>query len=590
MREIKFIYQCMNKAAPWYLPVNLINIGFTYFIFFGSLLIGRYVINCFIYEQTRLEMLIAYIMIYGVILFISSIGTYFITNIFNPLQEIQIAKYMSSMIYRKCNEIDIECYQEKEFYDKYVRAVNDAPKRVIEAKNLMVNVIMAFLKITTIIGLFSTMNFTFTVVSILFCAVSFITVGKMNKLSHDSYIKETPIHRKAEYINRLFRNSNYAKEIKIYRIQDFLVQKFIETKEQLISTKEYAVHKLLRILFSANALSSTLRAFTNMYVIYLIIQGELTVGDFTVVYASVVSLSDSISAIFNSIPEVKRNIKLIEAMKQILDYVPKRRNNPTGKLIEVGSLVLTFRDVDFAYPCNPDYKVLNKINLTLHEGEKLAIVGLNGSGKSTFIKLLLGLYLQDQGSITLNNLSYDNYKTEEFRKLFGVVFQDYAVHSISIAENILFKSKLSKAEEDAVWEALEFSGLAEKVRKLPNTIYCPISKEFDENGIYLSGGEYQRLAIARAYVKNSRILIMDEPTSALDPIAESDIMERLYKLGKDKMVICISHRLSSTIYSDRIAVFEQGRIVECGSHEDLMNKKGVYYSMFQKQAKYYKLD
>ncbi len=587
MREVRFIYKCMHKATPWYLPVNVINIGFTYFIFFGSLLICRYVVNYFIYEQTNFHMLITYIMIYGVTLFISNVATYLIVNIFNPLQEVQITKYMSSMVYRKCNEIDIECYQEEEFYDKYIRAVNDAPERVIEVKNLIVNAIMALLKITTIIGLFTTMNCVFTVVSILYCVLSFISFKKMNQLFNDSYLKETPVNRKAEYISQLFRNPSYAKEIKLYRIQDFLTDKFLLAKDQLIAIKGNTVHRLLTVLFSTNALNSMLRAFTNIYVIYLIFQGKLTVGDFTVVFAVVISLSDSMSAILNLIPEVKKNIKLIEAMKQILDYIPKINYNSSGKQVEPGSLVLRFHDVSFAYPCNPDHRVLNNINLTIHEGEKLAVVGLNGSGKSTFIKLLLGLYLQDQGDITLNSLPYDLYQTDEFRKIFGVVFQDYIIHCVSIAENILFKNKLSEKEEEEVWEALEFSGLADKVRNLPNTIYCPISREFDESGIYLSGGEYQRLAIARAYVKKPRILILDEPTSALDPIAENDIMKRLYKLGMDKTIICISHRLSSTIYSDRIAVFDHGCITEYGSHEDLMSKKGLYYSMFQKQAEYY---
>lgn len=587
MKEIKFAYQCMHKAAPWYLMINLINIGFTYFGFFGSLLISRYVINYFIYEQENFTRLISYIMIYGVVLFISSMGTYLITNIYNPLQEVKITKYMDSMVYRKCNEIDIECYQEEEFYDKYIRAVEDAPARIIEAKNLMVNEILALLKITTIIGLFATMNFVFTAAAILFCVLSFITVRKMNQLFYDSYLRETPVHRKAEYINQLFRNPNYAKEIKLYGIHGFLTDKFMLAKNQLIAIKRDIVHRLLTLLFSANALSSMLQALTNIYVIYLIIQGKLTVGDFTVVFVAVTSLSESMSAILNLIPEVKKNIKLIETVKQILDYVPKRNYNTLGRKVEAGSFVLQFHGVSFAYPCNPDYRVLNNIKLTLHEGEKLAVVGLNGSGKSTFIKLLLGLYQQNQGDITLNCLPYEAYQTEEFRKLFGVVFQDYAVHCISIAENILFKKELSKKEEEAVWKALEFSGLADKIRSFPDTIYSPISREFDEHGIYLSGGEYQRLAIARAYVSNSRILILDEPTSALDPIAENDIMERLYKLGKEKTVICISHRLSSTIYSDRIVVFDQGSIAESGSHEDLMSKKGLYYSMFQKQAEYY---
>lgn len=577
----------MHNAAPWYLPVNLINIGFVYFIFFGSLLISRYVVNSFLYGQADFHTLIAHIMIYGAGLFISSIGSYLTAYIFNPLQEVRITKYMSGMVYRKCNEIDIECYQERDFYDKYVRAVNDAPARVIEAKNLIVSAITALLKITTIIGLFTTMRLEFTVVSVLFCVLSFLAVKKTNRLFQDAYLEETPVHRKAEYINQLFRKADFAKEIKLYGIQDFLADKFMQAKDQLMAVKGKTVHSLLTVLFSTNALISLLRAFTNIYVIYLILQGELMVGDFTVVFAAVASLSDSMSAVLNLIPETKKNINLIKAVEQLLDYRPKRNCSASGRQVEAGPLVLRFHNVSFAYPCNQGSRILNNINLTIQDGEKLAVVGLNGSGKSTFIKLLLGLYLQDQGDITLNGLPYDVYQTDEFRNIYGVVFQDYTVHCTSIAENILFKKNLSREEEEEVWAALAFSGLADKVRNLPDTIYCPVSREFDENGVYLSGGEYQRLAIARAYIKKPRILILDEPTSALDPIAENDIMKRLYQLGMDKTVICISHRLSSAIYSNKIAVFDHGCIAEYGSHEDLMNRKGLYYSMFQKQAEYY---
>ena len=282
MKEMKFIYQCMHKAAPWYLFVNLINIVFSYFIFLGLLLFSRYVVNFFVYGQKEFSILITYVVIYGIVLFVSKTITYLTTSIFNPLQEIKITKYMNRLIYVKCGEVDLECYQEQEFCDKYARAINDAPARVIEAKNLVTNGVTASLRFITIFGLFTKMSMVFIVTAVLFCLLSFLSMKKINNIFHEAYLKETPVNRKAEYINQLFRNPSYAKEIKLFRIQDFLTDKFIQSREQLADVKENVVRRLLRILFSANALSSVLRAFINIYVIYLIFHGKLTVGDFTV--------------------------------------------------------------------------------------------------------------------------------------------------------------------------------------------------------------------------------------------------------------------------------------------------------------------
>ena len=277
--------------------------------------------------------------------------------------------------------------------------------------------------------------------------------------------------------------------------------------------------------------------------------------------------------------------------RKLLDYEPTvyvRAEGVRGEEVR-GGVCLSVDGVSFAYPNRPEAVVLQDVSVRIAQGEKVAIVGRNGSGKSTFLKLLLGFYEPGAGEVTLNGRRVSAYDRDSFYGAFGVVFQDVQIYCTTVAENVLFRNEWSKEDEKRVWAALEFSGLGQKVRSLEKGIHTAVTKEFDQGGVYFSGGEYQRLAIARAYARDPKVLLFDEPASALDAIAEREIMDRLYELGRGKTVICVSHRLSSTIGADRILVFDEGRIVESGSHRELMDRQGVYYDMFLKQTEGYQL-
>ncbi|MBR6649829.1 MAG: ABC transporter ATP-binding protein, partial [Clostridia bacterium] len=258
--------------------------------------------------------------------------------------------------------------------------------------------------------------------------------------------------------------------------------------------------------------------------------------------------------------------------------------NITEDMLKNGNI--EFRSVSFKYPGCENY-VLKDIGITIKNGEKLSVVGFNGAGKTTFIKLLCGLYLPTEGVITLNGYDIKTIHPALYRKMLGVIFQDFQLFAFSVKENIVLGENYDKQRLEWV---IEKSGIKDKIDGLSKSIDTSISKEFDENGIEFSGGEGQKLASARAYYRDAQIVILDEPTASLDPIAESLLYERFNSIMKNKTAVYISHRLASVKFCDNVAVFENGKIVEYGTHDELMELGGTYKAMFSTQAEYYKGD
>lgn len=581
------IFKIIYRASPAYIWINIFNVVLQFIFFPASLLFYKVIVDLFVYGQPKMGKVVIGLVLFQGLKLVCDVFYNWVTQIYNGLQLIKIREHVNGLIYHKSKEMDIECYERTDFYDEYVRALEDGPGWLQDTVNIVCSLLAALLQIGTVIGLFLSMGYIFIFVAILYCVQSWVTLKMTNKLFYQGYLLDTPVNRKTDYIDGIFKGYPYVKELKLYQAHDFFIRRFFSLRDQLKALKKRRVADLLKILFASNLVGSCLKAFVNIYVIYRITQGVYTVGDFTLVFASVIALSGSVSEIINNVPNMKNNKKLIGSLIRLLNYVPGRKTSGHASLPAKAQIEICVNNMSFAYPNQQDRNVLQHISLKIREGEKIAIVGENGSGKSTFLKLLLGLYEPTEGSITINDKEYSEYDRTEWQKLFGVVYQDYQVYQVSIAENILFRSKLDEEDKKLVWEALEFSGLADKVRSLEKGIDSVLFREFSEDGVFLSGGEYQRLVIARAYARKARLIVFDEPTSALDPMAADDIMSRLYRMGENKTVICVSHRLTTTVSSDRILVFDQGNIAECGSHEELMNKQGLYYEMFTKQSDYY---
>lgn len=330
---------------------------------------------------------------------------------------------------------------------------------------------------------------------------------------------------------------------------------------------------------TANALRDGISYF---YIGFLAVTKAITVGDFSMCVSAAGTLYWSLYGIVDGVQSVAQKCAYAHRYIEFLQF-PAAMKKGT-KTVKQGEHTIEFHHVSFKYP-RTEKLVLNDINLTIKSGEHLSIVGLNGAGKTTFIKLLCRLYDVTSGEILVDGMNIKEYSNEEYRKLFAVVFQDFELFAFSLRENIAFGER---ADESEIERVLKLAGLWEDVQKLPNGLDTMIYKSFDENGTDLSGGQRQKTAIARALYRNAPVVILDEPTAALDPVAEYEVYRQFNSLVGGKTAVYISHRLSSCKFCDRIVVFADDTIKESGTHDELAAiDGGIYAKMFAEQAKYY---
>jgi ATP-binding cassette subfamily B protein len=324
-----------------------------------------------------------------------------------------------------------------------------------------------------------------------------------------------------------------------------------------------------------------------VYLGWQVLDRIIDIGNFTTLLIGTGNLSSSLFYMVILIPQMAEHSLFVNNLREILEYKSSMESTEDLKIVQKEknhSILLD--NVSFRYNSSAD-NILKNISLRIDKGEKIALVGENGAGKSTLIKLILRLYDPQSGSMYLDEENYKDLDVSSLRKEIAVVYQDFQAFAFSIGENVLTKELGGREDEDKVWEALRESGLSTKIENLPDKLNTPLTDEFEENGISFSGGENQKLAIARAMCKDAGVIIMDEPSSSLDPLSEYDMYLQMFNMCRDKTLILISHRLYSTKMVDKIYYMESGSILECGSHEELMKQNGKYARMYHIQAEQY---
>lgn len=388
------------------------------------------------------------------------------------------------------------------------------------------------------------------------------------------------------YVFDLISDFSIGKEVRMYNLKNYIVKKYEETSKE--SDRFYN-----RTFFNntKNALFSSTTANLQLIFVYFILLTQalnntgFTYGDFTVQFNAVNTLSSTLMTIIGSVLAINQMGFYIDDLQKFVE-LPRIAYNKGMDIEECPTYNFEFVNVCFKYPGSKEYALKN-VNVSFSTDQKLSFVGLNGAGKTTFVKLLLRLYDVSSGEILLNGVNIQKYNFNEYIKIFSSVFQDYKLFAYSVQENIV----LSEDEPDTarLERALEESGVSNFVEKKENGIHSFVYKIFDASGFEPSGGEGQKIAIARALYKDAKFIILDEPTSALDPIAEYDLYNKINNLVKNKGCLFISHRLSSTVFADKVFVFKNGEIVEQGTHKELMMlNEGLYKDMFEKQSSYYK--
>lgn len=437
-------------------------------------------------------------------------------------------------------------------------------------------------------GILSALNPMIVVLLLITATVSFFVSNHVQSYEHKNKDNWTLLDRKLWYLMKKCSDFAAGKDIRLYGMTNWFMNLFkLLLNNRVVWLKRVEGRRYLSNL--VDGLLILIRdglAYT--YLIYLVLSSRISVADFTLYFGAVTGFSTWMSGITDQLTQINHMSLEICDVRDYLD-LPDQFNRSKGVSlpnIEELPCMVEFEHVSFQY-AGSDKKVLEDFNLKIHCGEKIALVGMNGAGKTTCIKLLCGFYHPTSGRILVNGKDMLAYNRDEYYKLFTAVFQDIHMLPVSIVRNIA-PVNCSEVDNAKVLKCLKLAGLEEKVSRLPRGIESPLVKEVNEDAVQLSGGELQKLLLARALYKDAPVLILDEPTAALDPIAENELYQRYGELTTDRTSIFISHRLSSTRFCDRIVFLAQGKIAECGTHDELMKKKGKYAEMFEIQSHYYK--
>lgn len=557
----------------------LIPIGLSYiFKILINILSERFFGRAKIDENILVQVFIVYLALQITSAFVTKLKTI----LGNIHQEI-INNHIDLIIIDKVNRLDISFFDSPKFYDDMIRATEDSQSLQLLTW-VSVSLISGIVQAASCFFIMWRLKWYIPFLIMLLTIPSMVIEKIYIKRSYVWDRKKVKSERKINYYKDLLKSKQFAKDIRVFNLYPTFYKGLVKLWKSWFSEKRKIIFE--RGFWGALATSLPQIGTTVIlfYVGLLILARKLTIGDFTFYSGMIGQFVAGIAGIFGAFTQIYESELKLTNYKIFLNLMPRIKKQ--GSLIPKSDLEIEFRNVSFTYPTS-DRQILHNVSFKINPCEKVALVGLNGAGKSTIIKLMLRLYDPTDGEILVNGVNVKDYDIYEYRKNFGVVFQDFANYSFSLRDSIAISDIKNKSDDDKIYYACKAAGIENVVNRLSKGLDTFLTKQFDDTGEELSGGEWQKVSIARAYFKDSKFMIMDEPSASLDPEAEYSMYETLADLCEDKGALIISHRLSSVVMADRIIVIEKGRLVESGSHGELMHKNGRYAQLFNLQAERY---
>jgi len=558
-------------------------LGYFEWLFYSAFFM-KYIIESMVSDKKFSSIVLFVIITMATFAGISLYNNY-VSGVIQPVTQITVNNKLYALIFKKARNVELACFEDDSFYNKYMLALDKADERLIEMVEVIWGIILG--AIATVIAFF--LLYKIDKQAILFVVFpimgNFVFNKVLAKIVFERNRDMAPYNRKMEYVNRVMYMSDYAKEVRLTGVFSLMKKHYHESVQGLINTtfkytKKGMIFHWLQVIFTFSFIFEGLL----IYGAYrTMVSHTLSLAELSVLSSIMVSSTWILITFTEFLMKGLKNGLFMWNLRSFLEYQEKIPENFDGDDVGDSISSIEFRNVSFSYK---DEMVIKNLSFEIKSGKTYALVGYNGAGKSTIIKLLMRFYDPTEGEILCNGRNIKEYNLEKYRKLFATAFQDCKIFPMTVGENVLM-NKMEDVDRECVKNALVMAGVYEKINSLTKGIDTILTKEFVDDGAVLSGGEYQKIGVARAFLSQSAVKIFDEPSSALDPISEYHLFDNIIKNSKGKTVLFISHRLSSVKNADWVFVLEGGKIKEQGTHQMLLDQQGLYAEMYTKQAENY---
>ncbi len=585
MKNTWFAMKLVAKICPSLIVHTFINwiIGQGGWVFFDGVFM-KVIVNS-LSEGREFSDIFRFILICGAIFCALAIYSGYVDNVVYPLKTNRLYGGIYRRLYSKAKNVELACYEDPDFYNRYTMAIDKAEEKIVAVIRGMIGALVGTVASASVFYLMYEIDHYAMLFIISPLIGNFVFGNLKNKYDYLRYKDQVPNEKVLNYVSRMMYLPDGAKEIRLSNVFSLLKKQYGEaTANNVKVAGKYAFRNAHMNFWRITFTFTVIFEGVLLYAIYRNrVTGSISLADLTIMTSLMVAMTWILIGVFDNIMGVLRNGMFINNLKGFLEYEEKIPEDYDGETPDPEFKSLEFVNVSFSYK---DKEIIHDLSFKIEKGEIAALVGHNGAGKTTIIKLMLRLYDPDSGTILYNGKDIKTYNLKAYREIFATTFQDFKLFGMTVKENVLMGRDYKNGDE-LVKEALKKADVLERIEELDKGIDSVMTKEFDEDGCVLSGGESQKVAVARTFIKKAPMKIFDEPSSALDPIAEYELFNSIIKEGKDHTMLLISHRLSSVKNCDKVFMLENGTLIEEGTHSELMEKNGSYAEMYKKQAMNY---